>query len=63
MTYPKKGKYRHFKGGEYELLYIARHSENDEAMVVYRALYEGADPKTTIENLFTRTLKTEFWKE
>ena len=39
MTYPKKGKYRHFKGGEYELLYIARHSENDEPMVVYRALY------------------------
>ena len=30
---------------------------------VYRTLYEGADPKTTIENLFTRTLKTEFWKE
>ncbi len=43
MTYPKKGKYRHFKGGEYELLYIARHSENDEAMVVYRALYEGGE--------------------
>jgi len=30
---------------------------------VYQALYAGADPKTTIENLFTRTLKTEFWKE
>lgn len=43
MTYPKKGKYRHFKGGEYELLYIARHSENDEPMVVYRALYEGGE--------------------
>ena len=40
MEYPKKGRYRHFKGGEYELLYIARHSETDEPMVVYRALYE-----------------------
>ena len=30
---------------------------------VYQTLYEGADPKATIENLFTRTLKTEFWKE
>lgn len=30
---------------------------------VYKALYEGADVKTTIESLFTRTLKTEFWKE
>lgn len=30
---------------------------------VYKTLYEGADPKETIENLFTRTLKTEFWKD
>ena len=35
----KKGKYRHFKGNEYELLGIARHSETMEPMVVYRALY------------------------
>lgn len=35
----KPGKYRHFKGGEYELLGIAKHSETLEPMVVYRALY------------------------
>jgi hypothetical protein len=35
----KPGKYRHFKGGEYELLAIATHSETEEPMVVYRALY------------------------
>lgn len=35
----KPGKYRHFKGGEYELLYVAKHSETLEPMVVYRALY------------------------
>ncbi len=33
------GKYRHFKGNEYEVLYLARHSETLEDMVVYRALY------------------------
>lgn len=33
------GRYRHFKGGEYELLFVARHSETLEPMVVYRALY------------------------
>ena len=35
----KPGKYRHFKGNEYELLYVAKHSETLELMVVYRALY------------------------
>ncbi len=33
------GKYCHFKGKEYEVIAIARHSETEEAMVVYRALY------------------------
>jgi hypothetical protein len=35
----KAGKYRHFKGKEYRLLYVARHSETLEPMVVYQALY------------------------
>jgi hypothetical protein len=35
----KPGRYRHFKGNEYEVLFIARHSETLEEMVVYRALY------------------------
>ena len=33
------GRYRHFKGGEYEVLGVARHSETDERLVVYRPLY------------------------
>ena len=33
------GRYRHFKGNEYELLYIAKDSETLEDMVVYKALY------------------------
>lgn len=35
----KIGRYRHFKGNEYEILYLAKHSETLESMVVYRALY------------------------
>lgn len=33
------GLYRHYMGGEYEVLEVARHSETLEPMVVYRALY------------------------
>ena len=33
------GRYRHYKGNEYEVIGIARHSETTEPMVVYRALY------------------------
>jgi hypothetical protein len=33
------GRYRHYKGGEYEVVDVARHSETLEPLVVYRALY------------------------
>lgn len=33
------GEYVHYKGGRYEVLGVARHSETDEKLVVYRALY------------------------
>lgn len=35
----KPGRYRHFKGKEYRLLALAKHSETLEDMVVYQALY------------------------
>ena len=35
----RPGRYRHFKGNEYEVLGMAKHSETLEPMVVYRALY------------------------
>ena len=35
----RPGRYRHFKGNEYRVLYVARHSETQEPMVVYQALY------------------------
>ena len=35
----KLGRYRHFKGNEYEVIAVAKYSETLEPMVVYRALY------------------------
>ncbi|HEU4684417.1 MAG TPA: DUF1653 domain-containing protein [Nitrospira sp.] len=35
----KPGRYRHYKGQEYEVLGLARHTETEEEYVVYRALY------------------------
>ena len=38
----RSGRYRHFKGREYEVLGIARHSEDESPMVVYRPLYNDS---------------------
>lgn len=54
MKEVKKGRYRHFKGGEYEVTDIAIHSETVEEYVVYKALY--GEGKTWIRPL-------KMWKE
>ncbi|MCR6665246.1 MULTISPECIES: DUF1653 domain-containing protein [Methyloversatilis] len=36
------GRYRHYKGGEYEVVGVVRHSETLEPMVLYRPLYNDS---------------------
>lgn len=38
---PPPGLYRHYKGGSYQVIGTARHSETDEQLVVYRCLYDN----------------------
>lgn len=53
------GRYRHFKGGLYEVVGIARHSETQEEMVVYRALYGEGGLWVRPKGMFLETVVHE----
>lgn len=53
------GRYRHFKGGEYEVLSVAKHSETLQPMVVYRALYGEGDVWVRPASMWTETVEHE----
>lgn len=42
LPQPRLGRYRHYKGGEYEVVGVARHSESLEPLVLYRPLCNGS---------------------
>lgn len=56
MNVPAPGRYRHYKGNEYEVLGIARHSETLEPLVVYRALYGGQELWVRPATMFLETV-------
>ncbi|KZN59078.1 DUF1653 domain-containing protein [Pseudoalteromonas luteoviolacea] len=39
----KKGIYRHYKGKEYKVMFVATHSESEEPLVIYQTLYGNYD--------------------
>lgn len=53
------GKYRHFKGNEYEVISIARHSETTEPMVVYRSLYGDHGTWVRPADMWNETIERE----
>ncbi len=58
----KPGKYRHFKGGEYLLIGVAKHSETLEPMVVYQALYGEKGLWVRPASMWTQTVEREGYK-
>ncbi len=55
----KLGKYRHFKGKEYEVIALAKHSETQEELVVYRALYEDGQVWVRPARMWNETLERD----
>ena len=59
MEQIRPGRYRHFKGKEYEVLFLATHSETGETMVVYRALYGNWDFWVRPASMWTETVERD----
>lgn len=55
----KPGRYRHYKGKDYDVIGVARHSETEEAYVVYRPLYGDRDLWIRPLEMFTETVDIE----
>ena len=55
----KPGKYRHFKGGEYEVKGVATHSETGEELVVYTPLYGEGGLWVRPLDMFLETVECE----
>lgn len=59
MNNIKLGKYKHFKGMEYEVLAVAKHSETLEPLVVYKALYGEGEVWVRPANMWDETIKRD----
>jgi cyclomaltodextrinase len=59
MSRIKPGRYRHFKGGEYEVIGVARDSETMEEKVVDRALYGARELWLRSVDMFSETVQRE----
>ncbi len=55
----QKGRYRHYKGNEYEVVDVARHSETLEELVVYRALYGERGLWVRPRGMFTESVAVD----
>ena len=59
MTEPTPGTYRHYKGNLYEVVDVATHSETEERLVIYRALYGERGLWVRPLEMFTETVEVD----
>ena len=55
-TEPRPGRYRHYKGKDYQVIDLARHSETEEVLVVYKLLYGDFSLWVRPQAMFTATV-------
>ena len=55
----KLGRYRHFKGNEYEVVGIAKNSETLEPMVIYKALYDDGTLWVRPASMWNETIERD----
>jgi hypothetical protein len=53
------GRYRHYKGNEYEVIGVARHSEDETELVVYRPLYGNKELWVRPLQMFMETVQVD----
>ena len=53
------GRYRHYKGNEYEVIGVARHSETLEELVIYRPLYGDHGLWVRLRSMFMENVEIE----
>lgn len=53
------GRYRHYKGNEYEVIGVGKHTETEEELVIYRALYEPYEIWIRPFEMFFETVKVD----
>ncbi|KDE38561.1 hypothetical protein ADINL_3016 [Nitrincola lacisaponensis] len=56
MSLPLPGRYRHYKGQEYQVIDLARHSETEEWMVIYRPCYGAGDLWVRPADMFSESV-------
>jgi len=53
------GKYRHYKGNEYEVIGVGTHTESEEKMVIYKALYAPYETWLRPYDMFFETVEID----